>query len=88
MPEVIPVPEISEFLLQDFMQPLNLSVKDVADGAGVAVDSLQAILNGESEITPVISSKLGKFFNVSAMLFYDIQTDINGRNKALELQYA
>lgn len=84
----IPIPEISEFLLQDFMQPLNLSVKEVADGAGVAVDSLQAILNGESEITPIISSKLGKFFNVSAMLFYDIQTDINGRNKALELQYA
>lgn len=84
----IPIPEISEFLLKDFMQPLNLSVKDVADGAGVAVDSLQAILNGESEITPVISSKLGKFFNVSAMLFYDIQTDINGRNKVLELQYA
>ena len=39
----IPLPRMSEFLLEDFMLPMNLSIYDVSNGTGIAINDLQAI---------------------------------------------
>ncbi|MBR2209377.1 MAG: hypothetical protein IJ859_11270 [Synergistaceae bacterium] len=80
--DFIPLPQVSEFLLEDFMVPMNLSVHDVSEGANIPIYEMQAILNDEIEITPDLSEKLAAFFGVSDMLFYKIQNDIKSREAA------
>lgn len=71
------IPMMSEFLYEDFMLPLNIDAKTVAIGADLPLEELQSILADDSKITPEISEKLGKFFGVSSMLFYDSEASLD-----------
>ena len=84
MIERIPLPRMSEFLLEEFMIPLNLTTRDVSDGIGISEKELQALLSDKQEMTLELSEKLGKYFGVSEMLFYNIQQDLKNRAEALE----
>ncbi len=86
--DMIPLPRMSEYLLDDFMIPMNLTAEDVSKGAGISLHDVRAILADMLEITPEISEKLGEYFGVSAMLFYDIQQDLKARAGVRELEYA
>ena len=65
MIERIPLPRMSEFLLEEFMIPLNLTTRDVSDGIGISEKELQALLSDKQEMTLELSEKLGKYFGVS-----------------------
>ena len=88
---LIPLPRMSDFIVYDFMIPMNLTAKDLSQGTGIPYDDMQAILNNEIEFTPELSKSLAGYLGVSDMLFYNIQQDLNERNectKIRELQYA
>ena len=68
-----------DFLLNEFMIPLGLTAQNVSEQAGVSIKELQSVLNDEQEMTPELSVKLGKYFGISDMLFYNIQQDLNRR---------
>ena len=85
---LVPLPRMSEYLLEDFMMPLGLTLRDVSDGAGIAEDEMTEILRDEQEITPELSEKLGTFFGISPMLFFNIQEELKERSGVRELQYA
>ena len=84
--KLIPMPRMKDFLLEDFMIPMNINAKKLSEGTGISLDELNAIFNDELEITPSISKKLAVFLGVSDTLFYDIQNSIRKHNR--ELQYA
>lgn len=84
----IPLPRISEYLLDDFMTPMGLTAQDVSKGAGISLRDISAMLADMLEVTPEISQKLGEYFGVSATLFYDIQQDLKARAGVRELEYA
>ena len=85
---LIPLPRMSDFIVYDFMIPMNLTIKDLSDGTGIPYKETQAVLNNETEITPELSEKLGAFFGVSDMMFYNIQQDLKKRANFTERQYA
>ena len=85
---LIPLPRMSEFLLNDFMLSMGINAQVLSYGAGIPINEVQAILNDEINITPEISQKLGAFFGVSGSLFSDIQSDLFKRENARNLQYA
>lgn len=84
----IPLPRMSEFLLDEFMTPMGLTARDLSDGTGLQLYDVRALLADDAQITPEISAKLGSFFGVSDMLFYDIQQDLKKRVAVPELEYA
>ena len=86
--KLIPMPKIKDFLLEDFMIPMNIDADKLSEGTGISRDELNAIFNDELEITPIISRKLAAFLGVSEMLFYNIQNSIREHNSVRELQYA
>ena len=63
---------MSDYLNGEFMEPMNLTAEEVSKGTGISLSEIRALLADDAEITPEISEKLGKFFGVSAMLFYNI----------------
>ena len=80
--ERIPTPRMSEFLLQEFMIPMNLTAGAVSEGAKIPLKMVSALLSDYCKVTPEISEKLGKFFGMSPMCFYRIQIDIDARQLA------
>ena len=85
---LISLPRMSEYLFDDFMTPMGLTVQDISEGTGIPLREMKAVLSDEQEITPEISRKLGKYFGVSEMLFFDIQIELKERADLLELRYA
>ena len=85
----IETPKISEFLLEDFMIPLNISAYKLAKDIGVPVSRIQDILHDRRKITIDTSIRLGIYFGVSETFFMNLQNDIDLRNEkvAHEAEY-
>ena len=77
--ERIPTPTIGEFLSEEFMIPLHLSAYKLAHAINVPVSRIQDILHNRRKVTPDTSMRLGKYFGVSELLFFNIQNDLDVR---------
>lgn len=79
MSEIIPIPKMSEILMEDFMEPMGLSVYRFAQEIHVPVSWIQYILLDRRKITADTSLRLARFFGVTDRFFLDIQNDIDVR---------
>ncbi|WP_297020006.1 HigA family addiction module antitoxin [uncultured Dialister sp.] len=79
MDTYIPVPKISEILLEEFMKPMGISAYHLAKDIHVPVSRIQAILADKRKITVDTSLRLGKYFGVSDRYFLNLQDDIDIR---------
>ena len=79
MDTYIPVPKISEILLEEFMKPRGISAYRLAKDIHVPVSRIQAILADKRKITVDTSLRLGKYFGVSDRYFLNLQDDIDIR---------
>ena len=79
MDTYIPVPKISEILLEEFMKPMGISAYRLAKDIHVPVSRIQAILADKRKITVDTSLRLGKYFAVSDRYFLNLQDDIDIR---------
>lgn len=79
----IETPKISEFLLDDFMIPLNISAYRLAKAINVPVSRIQDILHNRRKITMDTSIRLGIFFGISETYFMNLQNDIDFRNEKI-----
>lgn len=77
----IKTPNIGEILKEEFMKPLGISSSELAKNIDIPLSLADAILSNQRKITPDISIKLGKYFNVSQDYFLNLQHDIDNRNK-------
>ena len=75
----IPTPTMGEFLLEEFMIPLHLSAYKLAHAIHVPVSRIQDILHDRRKVTVDTSMRLGKYFGVSDLLFFNIQNDLDVR---------
>lgn len=79
MEKLMPLPTIKKFIWNEFMEPLNISVKKMAHDIDVPETEIQHILAGKKEVSAELSIKLGKYFGVSDDIFFNIQKDIDMR---------
>ncbi|MEM1133420.1 MAG: HigA family addiction module antitoxin [Pseudomonadota bacterium] len=72
-PEWLHNAHAGEILLSEFMQPLNMTSKDLA--ASLAVDSacLDAVISGEKPVSAELDLRLGRFFQMSEGFFLRLQ---------------
>ena len=80
METYIETPRISEILLEEFMEPMNISAYKLAKDIHVPVSRIQDILHDRRKITVDTSIRLGIYFGVSEKYFLNIQNDIDIRN--------
>jgi len=82
-----------EMLLEEFLNPMGLTQRELADGIHVPYQRVNDIVNGRRGITPSTALRLAKFFNVSAdfwmnvQLRWDLYFAQQGETKALETIY-
>ena len=75
----ITTPTMGEILLEEFLQPMNISAYKLAKELHVPVSRIQDILHNRRKITPDTSLRLAKYFEVSDRYFLDMQIDIDMR---------
>ena len=76
----IETPKISEILLEEFMEPMNISAYKLANDIHVPVSRIQDILHDRRIVTVDTSIRLGIYFGVSEKYFLNLQNDIDIRN--------
>ena len=84
MGEYIETPKISEILMEEFMEPMNISAYKLANDIHVPVSRIQDILHDRRKITVDTSIRLGIYFSVSEKYFLNLQNDIDIRNAKRE----
>ena len=62
-----------EMLLEEFLLPLNLSQRDLADAIHVPYQRVNEIVNRRRGITPSTALRLARFFSTSADFWLNLQ---------------
>ncbi len=62
-----------EMLLEEFLHPMGITQKELADHIHVPYQRINEIVNGRRGITPSTALRLAKFFNMSADFWMNLQ---------------
>ena len=62
-----------EMLLEEFLLPLNLSQRDLANAIHVPYERVNEIVNRRRGITPSTALRLARFFSTSADFWMNLQ---------------
>jgi antitoxin HigA-1 len=58
---------------EDYLLPLSISIKDMADALGVSRKTLSKIINGRGAITPDMALRLSRAFDTTPDLWLNLQ---------------
>ena len=56
------------------MEPLGLSIREVAQGLGVSRQTLSRVIHGQHGVSPEMAIKLGKAFGTGPELWVNLQS--------------
>ncbi len=62
-----------EMLLEEFLEPMNLTQRQLADGIFVSYQRINEMINGKRGMTPSTALRLAKFFGVSSDFWMNLQ---------------
>ena len=62
-----------EVLKELYIEPLNLTVTEVAEALGVSRKTLSALVNGHYGVSPDMAMRLAKAFGTTAKLWLNMQ---------------
>ncbi len=62
-----------EMLLEEFLNPISLTQRELADAIHVPYQRINDIVHGRRSVTPRTALRLAKFFNMSADFWMNLQ---------------
>jgi len=62
-----------EMLLEEFLSPMNITQRELADAIHVPYQRVNELVNQKRGITPSTALRLARFFNVSADFWLNLQ---------------
>ena len=62
-----------EILLEEFLEPMDLTQRDLADGIRVPYQRVNELVNGRRGVTPSTALRLAKFFGTTAEFWMNLQ---------------
>jgi addiction module HigA family antidote len=62
-----------EMLLVEFLNPMSLTQRELADAIHVPYQRVNDIINGRRSVTPSTALRLAKFFNMSPDFWMNLQ---------------
>ena len=81
----IPTPTVGEILLQEFLEPLDVTPYRLAKQLHVATSSILDIIHGRRRVSVDMALKLSRFFGTSERFWLNIQNEIDIRNRRDDL---
>ena len=68
-----------EILLEDFMEPLSISINQLSRDLAVPPNRISEIVNGKRAITADTALRLQRYFKVEAQFWLNLQSEYNLR---------
>ena len=68
-----------EILLEDFMEPLNISINQLSRDLAVPPNRISEIVNGKRAITADTALRLQRYFKVEAQFWLNLQSEYDLR---------
>jgi antitoxin HigA-1 len=62
-----------EMLLEEFLNPMGITQKELADAIHVPYQRVNEIVNGRRAVTPGTALRLARFFGISASFWMNLQ---------------
>lgn len=62
-----------EMLLEEFLTPMGLTQRDLADGIRVPYQRVNELVNGRRGVTPSTALRLARYFGTTAALWMNLQ---------------
>ncbi|MBV1951782.1 MAG: HigA family addiction module antidote protein [Cycloclasticus sp.] len=62
-----------EMLVEEFLSPMEITQKELADAIHVPYQRINEVVNGKRGVTPSTALRLAKFFDVSADFWLNLQ---------------
>ena len=62
-----------EMLLEEFLNPMGITQRQLADAIHVPYQRVNEIINGRRGVTPATALRLAKYFNLSADYWMNLQ---------------
>ena len=62
-----------EMLLEEFLKPMELSQRDLADGIRVPYQRVNELINGRRGVTPGTALRLAKYFGTTPAFWMNLQ---------------
>ncbi len=69
---------------EDYLLPLSITIKDMADTLGVSRKTLSKIINGRGAITPDMALRLSRAFDTTPDFWLDLQKNLDLWNAETE----
>lgn len=73
IPTHSPPPHPGEMLLEEFLRPLGISQRTLAQAIGVSYWKINEIVNEQRGLTPSVALRLAKFFGMSVEFWMNLQ---------------
>ena len=79
-----------EMLVEEFLKPMQITQRELADAIHVPYQRINELVNQKRGITPATALRLGKFFDMSAdfwlnlQMRWDLYRALNQENDALK----
>jgi len=62
-----------ELLREEFLEPMDITPDELAEGTGVPVEHIRELVREEGKITPDLSSRLGSYFGMNEGFWMRVQ---------------
>ena len=73
LPSARPPTHPGEMLLEEFLTPMNLTQRELAEAIHVPYQRVNEIINGKRGVTPATALRLARFFGMSAGFWMNLQ---------------
>ena len=73
MSKVAPI-HLGEILSEEFLKPMNISRERLAEDTGISSEEIEAVIVGQTSITPNAALRLSLFFGLSERFWINLQS--------------
>jgi len=73
MSKVAPI-HPGEILSEEFLKPMNISRERLAEDTGISSEEIEAVIVGQTSITPNAALRLSLFFGLSERFWINLQS--------------
>ena len=85
MDERFELPTVGEILVEEFLEPLNITPYSLSKDLGVSSSSILNLVHGKRKITIEMSLRLSKYFGTTSKFWLNMQNELDLRAAELKL---
>lgn len=85
MDERFELPTVGEILVEEFLEPLNITSYRLSKDLGVSSSSILDLVHGKRKITVEMALRFSKYFGTTSKFWLNMQNELDLREAELKL---